>query len=229
MASLPPKPAPAASVILVRDGARGFEVLLVRRHEGLATHGGSWVFPGGKVDAADTGSEGREHLATAKRTAIREVHEEAGIRLVEPQLHPFSHWTTSVARPKRFATWFFVAAPASGVEVRVDGGEIVDARWRTPADALAARRQGEIVLPPATFVTLTTLCALARTAELASFFARHVVERYNPKTMAVAGGEVSLYEGDAGYAAFDLDAAGPRHRLRMLDSGWAYERTAANL
>lgn len=191
----------------------------------MATHGGSWVFPGGKVDAADMRTEPREHVETAKRTAVREVLEEAGIGLAVEELRTFSHWTTSTARPKRFATWFFVAAPASDVEVRVDGGEIVDSRWCTAGEALATRHRGEIVLPPATFVTLTTLGALPRTEGLSSFFAHHTVERFNPKIVPVTGGEVALYEGDGGYETLDLEAPGARHRLRMLRAAWEYERT----
>lgn len=219
-------PIPAASVILVRDGSPGLEVLMVRRNEGIAFHGGSWVFPGGKVDTADVLAGDREHVDTARRTAVREAWEEAGLRLTADELRPFSHWTTSTARPKRFSTWFFLAALDRGAEVRVDGGEIVDARWLSAADAIEARRRGEIVLPPATFVTLTMLGGLAGVGDMPAYFERHVVERFNPKIVKVPDGEVALYEGDTGYDALTLEGAGARHRLHMLSSTWRYERTA---
>ncbi|MDH3682944.1 MAG: NUDIX domain-containing protein, partial [Acidimicrobiia bacterium] len=41
---------PAATVIPLRDGTAGLEVLVLRRDTNLAFHGGSWVFPGGRVD-----------------------------------------------------------------------------------------------------------------------------------------------------------------------------------
>ncbi len=44
---------PAATLLLVRDGAAGLEVFMVRRPS-TADFGGMYVFPGGKVDAADT-------------------------------------------------------------------------------------------------------------------------------------------------------------------------------
>src|SRR5262249_22587229 len=47
--------APAATVVLVRDGERGLEVLLGRRSSKLAFHGGAWVFPGGRIDPVDYG------------------------------------------------------------------------------------------------------------------------------------------------------------------------------
>ncbi|MDO8905245.1 NUDIX hydrolase [Hydrogenophaga sp.] len=46
-------PVPAATVMVVRDGERGLEVLLVRRHANSGVLGGVHVFPGGKLDAAD--------------------------------------------------------------------------------------------------------------------------------------------------------------------------------
>jgi len=46
-------PRDAASVVLLRDGAQGLQVLLLRRHGQSGVLGGAWVFPGGKVDAND--------------------------------------------------------------------------------------------------------------------------------------------------------------------------------
>jgi 8-oxo-dGTP pyrophosphatase MutT (NUDIX family) len=46
-------PAPSATVMVVRDGPVGLEVLLLRRHGNSGVLGGVHVFPGGKLDAAD--------------------------------------------------------------------------------------------------------------------------------------------------------------------------------
>jgi 8-oxo-dGTP pyrophosphatase MutT (NUDIX family) len=46
-------PVPSATVIVVRDGPTGLEVLLVRRHGNSNVLCGVHVFPGGKLDAAD--------------------------------------------------------------------------------------------------------------------------------------------------------------------------------
>src|SRR5439155_8037836 len=46
-------PAPAATVIVVRDASGGPEVLLVQRHRATAFMGGAFVFPGGRVEASD--------------------------------------------------------------------------------------------------------------------------------------------------------------------------------
>jgi glyoxylase-like metal-dependent hydrolase (beta-lactamase superfamily II)/8-oxo-dGTP pyrophosphatase MutT (NUDIX family) len=46
-------PRPAATIVVVRDGASGLELLLSRRADGTDYTSGAWVFPGGIVDARD--------------------------------------------------------------------------------------------------------------------------------------------------------------------------------
>ena len=70
-----PETAPrlAATVILLRGGTDGLEVLLAQRNPQARFMGGAWVFPGGAVNAEDgDGEPGR------KAAAIRELREEAG-------------------------------------------------------------------------------------------------------------------------------------------------------
>ncbi len=47
----------AATVMLLRQGAKGIEVLMMRRNLNLEFVGGAYVFPGGKVDKADRDPE----------------------------------------------------------------------------------------------------------------------------------------------------------------------------
>lgn len=47
-------PRAAATVVLLRDGEHGPEVLMVRRHGGSEVLGGVYVFPGGKLDEHDS-------------------------------------------------------------------------------------------------------------------------------------------------------------------------------
>jgi 8-oxo-dGTP pyrophosphatase MutT (NUDIX family) len=55
-------PRDSASVVLLRDGARGLEVFLVKRHGLSDVLGGAYVFPGGKLDAADAELDASVHL-----------------------------------------------------------------------------------------------------------------------------------------------------------------------
>jgi 8-oxo-dGTP pyrophosphatase MutT (NUDIX family) len=142
---------PAASLILLRDGPSGPEVLLVQRNPEQSFMGGAWVFPGGAVD-------GDEEQPAA--TALRELEEEAGVRLPDgAPLESFSRWITPAQVKVRFDTWFFVAPAPDGVEPRPDGSECVAARWVRPADALEAWERGELHL---VFPTIKHLEQLAR-------------------------------------------------------------------
>src|SRR5207248_8769640 len=125
-------PRPAATVILLRGGDHVLEVLLVRRNPKARFMGGAWVFPGGAVDRAE--GEGDAALRAA---AIREVSEEAGIEIADVGgLVAFSRWITPAQVKTRFDTWFYLAPVPDDATPSVDGGEIVDARWISPADAL---------------------------------------------------------------------------------------------
>lgn len=222
---------PAATTVCLRDGERGLEVLLVRRTSKLVFYGGAWVFPGGRVDkedasVIDAGSgtdRARYQQGPARRAAVREAHEEAAIVLQPDVLVPLSHWTTPPGRPRRFATWFFVAH-APGGDVSIDEGEIEQHRWSTPADALAARAAGEIELPPPTFVTLDWARQFTSVADALADAHAGTLTRYVPRPVLRQDGVISLYEGDAGYETQDADVDGPRHRLWMKRSGWRYER-----
>jgi 8-oxo-dGTP pyrophosphatase MutT (NUDIX family) len=215
---------PAATVILLRDRAAGLETLMLRRSAGLQ-FGGMWVFPGGRIDPDDypVGGSGDE-LAAARRAAAREAAEEAGLVVDEARLVAFSHWTPPALTPKRFSTWFFVAAAPEG-SVTVDGAEIHDHDWVLPTEALRRRDRGEIQLAPPTWVTLHRLSEYADVTGAIADSQKRTPEVFATRLAPVEGGTVALYHEDAGYEAVVADRPGARHRLWMLESGWRYERS----
>lgn len=218
-----PVPAhPAATVVLIRDRPGGCEVLLVRRNAQLSFHGGAWVFPGGRLDADDY-APGDDIVTAARRAAVREAREEAGLVLFPDALVAISRWVTPVQLPKRFDTWFFAAA-GTDAPVAVDGGEIHDHSWMTPTEALAAQRAGRIELPPPTFVTITTIAPHPTASAALAALGRDPIEVFEPRLFPIEGGAVTLYAGDAGYDDAELERPGVRHRLWMREDGWHYER-----
>lgn len=80
---------PAATVLLLRDGPEGLEVLMTRRSETASFAPGAYVFPGGTIDDADAHARA---ISTRRRTqsrvqliqaitAVRETFEELGVLL----------------------------------------------------------------------------------------------------------------------------------------------------
>ena len=80
---------PAATLLLLRDGERGVEVLMTRRSPNASFLPGAYVFPGGRIDAEDRhahplarakpGMEGLQRVAVL--AALRETFEELGVLL----------------------------------------------------------------------------------------------------------------------------------------------------
>ena len=86
---MPMTPIPSATILLLRDGADGPEIFMLRRREDLGFAGGALVFPGGKLASGDADAallmDGADALAPDLRplaaAAIREAFEESGILL----------------------------------------------------------------------------------------------------------------------------------------------------
>lgn len=212
----------AATAIVLRDSPAGIEVLLLRRDQGMKFMGGYWVFPGGAVDPVDIVTEGDDFNA-ARRAAVRETREEAGLELEPESLVPWSHWEPPPEIVKRFATWFFVTPAPSG-EVVIDDVEARAYAWWRPAAVLDARDRGEVELAPPTWVSLWELAQHERVADALDRASERDAEYFVTKIAPHDAGGVAMWFGDAGYAANDPTIEGPRHRLWMVDHGWRYER-----
>lgn len=218
---------PSATVVLVRDGGDGLEALLVQRNRAVTHMGGMWVFPGGKVEAGDYPADGDEYGA-AVNAAIRETREEAGVSVAPDQLVHLSHWTTPHGAERRFATWFFLTILEEGQEVVVDGGEIAHHRWVRPEDAIAesADESQELRLMPPTYVSLSDLVGCRDCDDARRRMGGREPFIYAPRMVFVEDGVCFLYAGDAGYESEQLEAAGPRHRLYMVNDQLEYLREA---
>jgi 8-oxo-dGTP pyrophosphatase MutT (NUDIX family) len=122
---------PSSAVCLLREGAGGAEVLMVRRGAGARFMGGAWVFPGGAVDRTDHDADASAALPgipDAERpwlaAAVRELLEETGVWLGDP---PF---TLPVAERPHGAE-VFADAVATGRLFAAGRLELL-ANWVTP-------------------------------------------------------------------------------------------------
>jgi 8-oxo-dGTP pyrophosphatase MutT (NUDIX family) len=217
------EPVQAATVILIRDSSDELETLMLRRNSKIA-FGGMWVFPGGRVDADDrAGLAADDELEAARVAAVREAKEESGLDLGLDGLVAFSHWTPPAITPRRFLTWFFIAA-APATDVQIDHGEIHEHQWMSARDAMERHKTQEIELAPPTWVTLHALSQAASVEQALEAARAGEPERFETHIAVDDHGPVALWHGDAGYADSDAEREGARHRLRMLKDGWRYER-----
>ena len=174
------------------------------------------------MDEADR--VGDDELAGARRAAVREALEESGLAVAEDTLVPFSHWTPPAIAPKRFLTWFFLAA-APPNDVVIDGGEIHEQGWMRPGDALRRRDAQEIELAPPTWVTLHELSSWQCVEEALAAARGRTPERFETHIFMEADDPVALWWPDAGWRDGNLARPGRRHRLSMNEARWRYERS----
>jgi len=216
---------PAATVVLLRANPE-VEVLMLHKTSKIA-FGGMWVFPGGRIDEEDY-PEDRDIQAAARRAAVRETMEEAGIESSEEDFVFFAHWTPPSGTPKRFATWFFASA-AGSQDVSIDGGEIQDHQWIRPAEALARHGRGEIDLAPPTWITLYELTLAPTVDGVLSRLRSRPTRIYETRIGTRDDGvRVAMWAGDAGYESRNAKSAGARHRLNMAPGGFVFEHTAVD-
>jgi glyoxylase-like metal-dependent hydrolase (beta-lactamase superfamily II)/8-oxo-dGTP pyrophosphatase MutT (NUDIX family) len=130
---------PAATVLLLRDGPQGIEVLMTRRAMTASFAPGAYVFPGGGVDAADA----QAHALSTRRpkqsdlhltqaiAAIRESFEELGILFAR---HADGRWADNadIAQIDRKAP-FAAQCQTQGLTLAADQVFVL-AHWITDRD-----------------------------------------------------------------------------------------------
>lgn len=216
---------PAATVVLGRDAGAGMEVLMLRRTRAASFAAGAWVFPGGRVDPVDAEAHSMDSIEAARRAAVRETAEEAGIDLSTADLYPMAQWSPSIEVPKRFMTWMLFGRAPERMQVTVDGAEIVDYRWLRPSEALSAHARREFLLLPPTWMTLRFLSGYPNCAAAVEGIERTPVESYESRLAVTDECRVVLWHGDAGYDTADATAPGGRHRLVLARAGWRLEKS----
>ena len=148
----PVEPRPAATVVLLRQGGDGPEVLLLRRNRATGFVPGAYVFPGGRVDAADgeealiarwdglTAEKAAERLGLPRDAdppaiayygaALREAMEETGLLagIVGQE------GAADAAREALLEGNAAFATVLDAMDARLDGSAIVYiAHWITPS------------------------------------------------------------------------------------------------
>jgi 8-oxo-dGTP pyrophosphatase MutT (NUDIX family) len=172
--------APAATVLLLRDGAQGLEVLMVVRHHEIDFARGAAVFPGGKVSSADRDERWRTRCAGVagvgdmqrelRVAAVRETFEECGLLL----------------------------ARRGGRPVDGDGRHAIRERWRA-----------RVAADPGAFVELAVEEDLELALDQLLPFAHWVTPAVSPKRFdthffiaAAPPGQVAVHDGSEAVDSF---------------------------
>jgi 8-oxo-dGTP pyrophosphatase MutT (NUDIX family) len=141
--STPPvTPAPAATIVLLRDNKDGPEVYLMRRNKNVGFVPGAYVFPGGRVDPADAQSElgaltdalPKEPAPAYWMAAVRELFEESGVLLAKAETGPgFDDQALAAQREALLSdrTTLLEILRAGGYRIRLEGA-VYFAHWITP-------------------------------------------------------------------------------------------------
>ncbi|MFF3750466.1 NUDIX hydrolase [Streptomyces sp. NPDC002018] len=88
-----------------------------------------------------------------------------GLVLRSDLLGAWTRWITPEFEPRRYDTWFFVAALPTGQRTRNASTEADRTVWIRPAEATAAYDRGELLMMPPTVSTLRQLQSYGKAAE----------------------------------------------------------------
>ena len=172
----------AASLIGVRDGSDGPEVLVIERALDHRFLPGYVAFPGGAIDPTDGQLAARwfgDEEEAVRAAAVRELAEEVGLAVTqegvvavdidEPlapihvappglaRLPEIARWIAPERVPVRFDARYFAVRMDGAADPAPDGAEAAKAWWVSPVDLLAAWDVGEVRLYWPTHYTMHAL------------------------------------------------------------------------
>ncbi len=258
----PAEPRDAATVVLLRPGADGPELYLLRRQTSMAFAGGMCVFPGGGVDPRDfddelvdrglwagpTPAEWAERLGCDEPkaralvcAAVRETFEESSVLLAGAStdeivadttgddweadrvaletrelsmtaflekrslvlrtdlLGAWSGWLTPIFEPRRYRTWFFVAALPQGQVTRDVSSEASAVTWAGALDAVEQVEAEQILMMPPTWLTCLDVGQYADPDGVLEQAQGRSVEMFTPEV--TADGDAYILSTPPAYAA----------------------------
>jgi 8-oxo-dGTP pyrophosphatase MutT (NUDIX family) len=115
------------------------------------------------IDAKRAGEIGAAHRTALceSKISFAQILSDHELVLALDLLVPYAHWITPEGMPKRFDTWFFLAAAPHEHIGAHDGKESTDSIWVSPREALEGGESGRFKLP---FPTTRNLIRLGKHA-----------------------------------------------------------------
>jgi 8-oxo-dGTP pyrophosphatase MutT (NUDIX family) len=140
----------------------------------------------------------RRAVGRGERSFVEVVQDE-DLVLDAGALHLFSHWITPAGAPRRYDTWFFVAAAPDGHAYLHDDGETVASAWIRPGDALDGAERGELELILPTIRNLEQLARFSRARDLLDAARDATTRAAQPRMLGGASGARIMLPIDPGY------------------------------
>jgi len=153
------------------------------------------------LDAARASAIDAAHRAALneRKTTFLDVLLANDLRLALDALVPYAHWITPEGMPKRFDTWFFLAAAPPDQLGAHDGRESTDSIWVSPREALAGGDSGRFKLPFPTTRNLIKLGKQARVGDALAEAGGRPIVTVMPVMTRLNGGRQLVIPRVAGY------------------------------
>jgi 8-oxo-dGTP pyrophosphatase MutT (NUDIX family) len=135
---------------------------------------------------ADTTGEDWEadrRALEARELAFTDFLDRRGLVLRTDLLGVWSGWLTPVFEPRRYRTWFFVAALPEGQVTRDVSTESSSVTWLPALSAVSAVEGGEMFMMPPTYLTCLDVGQFADPAEVLRESTGRAVEMFTPEVV----------------------------------------------
>ncbi|MER5884261.1 NUDIX hydrolase [Streptomyces sp. NPDC001941] len=109
--------------------------------------------------------EADRRALVARELSFAQFLDRRGLVLRSDLLGAWARWITPEFEPRRYDTWFFVAALPAGQRTRDVSGEADRTVWIRPEDAAAGYDRGELLMMPPTISTLRDVQPYGTVAE----------------------------------------------------------------
>jgi 8-oxo-dGTP pyrophosphatase MutT (NUDIX family) len=176
----------ALRIAAIREAYEEAGILLARHADGDPFRGDERAGPA------------RDDVAHDRRPFIHLV-DELDVNLDLDALTVFARWITPSMMPKRFDTWFYIAAAPADQLAVCDGWETVDAEWIPPGEVLRLAEAGERTVIFPTRMNIQLLAEAQNAVDAVSRAAARKLVLVEPKVTDTPEGKVLAIPPDAGY------------------------------
>jgi 8-oxo-dGTP pyrophosphatase MutT (NUDIX family) len=122
----------------------------------------------------------------SRELAMSDFCSRRGLVLRTDLLGVWAGWQTPVFEPRRYRTWFFVAALPEGQRTRDVSSESSSVTWRPAMEAVQAVDDGELTMMPPTYLTCLEIGQHADPAAVLAASAGRSIDMFTPEVTGEA-------------------------------------------